>query len=118
MTDFLVRLIPLPLPRPVMEEVVTGGTLQKLEIPVPEMAEVDLSFPLVGSNYWLSLQASVLHQWTGLKDMFKLEGYEGRHGWFEIQVGPVLEYGLVLGALIAVGLFAAGLENLIRKLWK
>jgi hypothetical protein len=53
LTDFFIKNTPLPLPRPVMEELVPGSDNPgiKLDIPFPEMADIDLSFPLVGMNY-------------------------------------------------------------------
>lgn len=60
MTDFLIRVIPTPLPRPQMEEIIPGGKINPLDIPFPEMAEIDLSYPLVGLDW-------VLYPWTVTK---------------------------------------------------
>lgn len=110
MTDILVRAIPLPIPRPVMEEVHLGSDKPGIDwnIPMPDMANLDLSFPLVGSNWWL-------HQWSRFKDMFNL--YEGKHSWYEFQLNSYEEYILVFGVLLAIGILAGGLELLLKKIW-
>lgn len=61
MTDFLVTKIPLPIPRPEMEEVHPVLEVgEKLNFPLPDINELDLSYPLVGLDW-------VLYPWTLLK---------------------------------------------------
>lgn len=50
----VVEHIPLPSPRPTMEEVVHGKEhIFDWNIPLPDMAEIDLSYPKVGLDYLL-----------------------------------------------------------------
>ena len=62
MTDFFIRNVPTPTPRPIMEEMVHGGDNPgiKLDIPLPEMSDIDLTYPLLGLDW-------VLYPWTYLK---------------------------------------------------
>lgn len=108
MTDFFIKLIPIPLPRPEMEEIIPGAKNAgiKLDIPFPDMANIDLTFPLVGSNYWLSL-------WTGFKDLFN---FEEKQGWVEFQINSYEEVVVFFGVLIAVGFFSGLLEIGLRKI--
>lgn len=55
MADIIARTVPTPLPRPIMEEVVPGSQNLKLnwDIPVPSMAEIDLTWPKVGTEWLL-----------------------------------------------------------------
>ena len=102
MTDILLTKIPLPIPRPVMEEVHLGSDHPGIDwhIPVPDMADIDLSFPLVGTNWLLS--------------PFR----EMKQGWAEFIFYPWTEVLFFGGTLIAIGAFAAGLEFLLRRIWK
>ena len=102
MTDFFIKNTPIPLPRPLIEEIIPGGVNPgiKLDIPFPEMADIDLSFPLVGTN-WL------LHPFREMKQ-----------GWAEFVFYPWTEVVFFGGVLVFIGAFAAGLELLLRKIWK
>jgi len=102
MVDFVIKTVPLPLPRPLLEEVVPGAENANIHwnIPFPEMADVNLSFPVVGMN-WL------LQPWNNF-----------RQGWYEFVFYPWTEVVVFGGVLVAIGAFAGGLELLLRKLWK
>lgn len=65
MTDFFIRNIPTPLPRPIMEETIHGAANPgiRLDIPMPEMADIDLTYPLLGLDW-------VTYPWTYTKGLF------------------------------------------------
>lgn len=64
MTDFFIRNTPTPMPRPMMEETIHGAANPgiKLDIPFPEMANIDLTYPLIGLDW-------VTYPWTYLKGL-------------------------------------------------
>jgi len=112
MADLLVRHIPLPLPRPVMEETVEGAKNVKMnwleEIPLPEMPELDLSWPKVGTE-WL------LQPWYEWKRFTEMNIYDFGNDWVELflLVGTAVGIGLI-ALLILEGLFK-GIEYLTRS---
>ena len=102
MTDILPVKIPLPIPRPEMEDLPLGSVNPgiHLDIPFPEMADIDLSFPLVGTNW-------MLHNWNNWKQ-----------GWLEFVFYPITEYLFFFSTLAIIGAVAGGLELLLRKVWR
>lgn len=108
MTDFLVRQIPLPLPRPMLEENIPGASNPgiKLDIPFPEAADVDLSYPLIGLDW-------VLYPWTRIKGFYmnysdwmvsQLQtgtGYTNSDRWFDV-LAFLIGAGVISVSVISV----------------
>jgi len=101
MADFLIHAIPLPLPRPIMEEVVHGAKDAgiKFDIPIPETSDIDLSFPLVGMNW-------ITYPWTLLKEQSSvLKGKIMLNQYNEYLPGADRFEDLYILGIVIVGLF-------------
>lgn len=108
----MIKNTPIPLPRPVMEEIVPGGENPgiKLDIPIPEMADIDLSYPLIGLDWvvypWTLTKGLTMELMTRLSDLTNLELFE----WLELSL---LTAAL---AVVAGGIFLA-FAYVVRKFW-
>lgn len=121
MTDFFIKQIPLPLPRPVMEEVVEGSKEAgiKLDIPFPEAADVDLSYPLLGLDW-------VLYPWTVIRGFYmnysdwmvnQLQtgtGYTNPDRWFDV-LAFLIGAGVISVSVISVYYLLKLIFRLIKK---
>jgi hypothetical protein len=113
MADLLIKQIPLPLPRPVMEETVLGSDKPGIEwnIPLPDTAGVDLSFPVVGTQ-WL------LQPWNRMMELFTNERFfRSKTGGYELllynRFEEVIVFVFVLGG---VSLTLAGVVFVLEKI--
>lgn len=84
----------------------------KLDIPF-NPAEVDLSFPIVGFNYFRM-------KWNELNP-FNFGWSEDRHGWYNLNIyNNASEVFLWLGSLVLLGgaltLLILGIEKILEKL--
>lgn len=114
MTDFFIKLIPIPLPRPEMEEIIPGGVLREVKLDIPfNPAEVDLTFPVVGFN-WFRMK------WNEMNP-FSFGFAEDKHGWYNLLIyNNASEVLLFLGALGIIGLtltvLILSIEKILEKL--
>lgn len=110
----ITEYIPLPLSRPVMEEDIPGGVLSQFKLDIPfNPAEVDLSFPVVGLN-WFRMK---WNEWNP----FNFSWYEDKQGDYVLNIyNWQSEALLYLGAVTVVGLVLTllilGTEKLLEKL--
>ncbi len=105
----------MPLPRPVMEEVIPGAVEAgiKLDIPFPEMATVDLTFPKIGLN-WIRQPMD----WIVAHNPFSFSFYEDKLEGYNLVIGNrESEITLFLGTLLSIGLATALLEKGFKKIW-
>lgn len=110
----VTEYIPLPLPRPVMEEDIPGGVLAQFKIDIPfNPAEVDLTFPVVGMN-WFRMKWNELNPFNFGWSEDKLEGYN------LVIYNNASEVLLFIGALAGISLILTGIilgtEKILEKL--
>lgn len=97
-----------------MEEEVVGGTITPIKLDIPfNPAEVDLTFPVVGAN-WFRMKWNELNPFNFGWSEDKLEGYN------LVIYNNASEVLLFLGALAGVSLILTliilGTEKLLEKL--
>lgn len=115
MTDFFMRAIPLPIPRPVMEEVhpVLDLPPLKFDIPIPEMADIDLTYPLLGLDW-------VMYPWTYTKGFFMEHSNLFEFSERLTTIGEWgLTYALIAACFLVIAIPVAYVVKLgIEKIWK
>jgi hypothetical protein len=131
MADFFIKNTPIPVPRPIMEETITGGKINPLDIPLPEMADIDLTYPLVGLDWVKSITIDVvLYPWTYTKGktmelLAQLNSLQSQlntgylpdnYNYGGHDVWPFL---IVIASVVIIGYIIYNISSyVIDKLWK
>jgi hypothetical protein len=132
MTDFLVKGVPLPIPRPEMEEVHPVLEVgEKLNFPLPELNDLDLTYPLVGLDWVKSITIDVvLYPWTYTKGktmelLAQLNSLQSQlntgylpdnYNYGGHDVWPFL---MVIASVVIIGYVICNISSyVIDKLWK
>lgn len=113
MADILINKIPLPIPRPMMEEVHLGSANPGIDwsgkIPFPEMSDIDLSYPLLGTNWLMYPFHQLNNVATQLKD-------KTMNLWNEVNIYTSSEKVANLGNEVLAMLLGLGIIFLIGSL--